>query len=86
MTALPRNLSSPPNIAERIRAAKRLHMTRREMTEQKIVKNIILHNDPSDIQNFEVLYISNKNNRFLEHQAYHQSSIGELPVIKNSIK
>ena len=60
-TALPMSMPQPPTIADRIRAAKRLHMTRRDMTEQKIIKNIMIHNDPSDMQNFEVLYVSNKN-------------------------
>lgn len=67
-TALPGNLKAPPTIAERIRAAKRLHMTRRDMTEQKIIKNIMLHNDPADVQNFEVLYISTKNEKLLPEQ------------------
>ena len=59
--ALPPLIPAPSTIADRIRAAKRLHMTRRDMTEQKIVNNILTHNNPSDVQNFEVLYISNKN-------------------------
>jgi hypothetical protein len=62
--ALPSSMIAPPNIADRIRAAKRLHMTRRDMTEQRIIKNIAMHNNPSDIQNFEVLYISNKNDSY----------------------
>lgn len=71
--ALPSSMIAPPNIADRIRAAKRLHMTRRDMTEQKIIKNIAMHNNPADIQNFEVLYISNKNEKFLPDGFGHDS-------------
>ncbi|CAI2378645.1 unnamed protein product [Moneuplotes crassus] len=80
-TALPTSLPKLPNIAERIRAAKRLHMTRRDMTEQKIVKNIIAHNDPSDVQNFEVLYISNKNEPFLPEPFRQRDVGGQFPPI-----
>lgn len=83
ITALPQTMGSPPTIAERIRAAKKLHMTRRDMTEQKIIKNIIMHNDPSDLQNFEVLYISNKHDRLMEHNAYHQKSRNEFPILNH---
>lgn len=78
--ALPRSMVHPPNIADRIRAAKRLHMTRRDMTEQKIIKNIAMHNDPADIQNFEVLYISNKNEKFLPEGFMRNSSQAFPPL------
>jgi hypothetical protein len=36
-------------------------MTRREITENRIIQNILLHNDPKDMQNFNDLYISTRN-------------------------
>ena len=83
VTAVPRPLVEPPTIAERIRAAKRLHMTRRDMTEQKIIKNILLHNDPQDVSNFEVLYISNKYDRMMQDQMYHDKAQEQLPKINS---
>lgn len=80
-TALPSNMPVPPSIADRIRAAKRLHMTRRDMTEQKIIKNIVMHNDPADVQNFEVLYISNKNDPFVPESYRGNISRGEFPPL-----
>lgn len=84
VTAVPKPIVDPPTIAERIRAAKRLHMTRRDMTEAKIIKNITLHNDPSDINNFEVLYISNKYDRMMKDNAYHDKIREELPKIEKN--
>jgi hypothetical protein len=72
ISALPQNLPNPPTMAERIRAAKRLKMTRRDITEQRIIRNILMHNDPGDIQNFEVLYVSNKKNRKNRDNVYQQ--------------
>jgi hypothetical protein len=77
--ALPPNLPTPPTIADRIRAAKKLHMTRRDMTEQKIIKNIQMHNNPADLQNFEVLYISNRNDNLAD--AFREDEKSELPLI-----
>ena len=79
--ALPSNIPKPLNIADRIRAAKRLNMTRRDMTEQKIVKNIIAHNNPADMQNFEVLYISNKNDPFLPDSLRNNDSRDGFPPL-----
>lgn len=79
--ALPKGLAQAPSIADRIRAAKRLHMTRRDMTEQKIIKNIMMHNDPADVQNFEVLYISSKNERFLPESFRREDSKQEFPPL-----
>lgn len=83
ISALPRTLESPPTIAERIRAAKKLHMTRRDMTEQKIIRNILMHNDPKDMQNFEVLYITNKQQKLLHDQIYQEGSRNEFPSISH---
>lgn len=88
ISALPQNLTSPPTIAERIRAAKRLHMTRRDITEQKIIRNILMHNDPGDLQNFEVLYVANKQSRMLTENVYQQDydskSRNQLPSISHT--
>ena len=35
-------------------------MTRREITENRIIQNILLHNDPKDMSNFNDLYISTR--------------------------
>ncbi|CAI2378793.1 unnamed protein product [Moneuplotes crassus] len=78
-TALPSSFPQPMNIADRIREAKKMNMTRRDMTEQKIVKNIIAHNDPSDVQNFEVLYISTKNEPFLPDSFSRRDAGGQFP-------
>mmetsp|Transcript_10821 Transcript_10821/g.9549 ORF Transcript_10821/g.9549 Transcript_10821/m.9549 type:complete len:192 (+) Transcript_10821:211-786(+) len=80
ISALPKNLPNAPTIAERIRAAKRLHMTRRDLTEQKIIRNILMHNDPGDIQNFEVLYVTNKQDRAKEDY----KSRNQLPSIHHA--
>ena len=78
---MPSSISQPPNIADRIRAAKKLHMTRRDMTEQRIVKNIIAHNNPSDVQNFEVLYISNKTDPFAPESLRNRDAMGQFPPL-----
>lgn len=35
-------------------------MTRREITENRIISNILVHNDPKDSQSFDNLYISTR--------------------------
>ena len=112
VSALPRNLPSPPTIAERIRAAKRQHMTRRDLTEQKIMRNVCLknlqlqnpkkvipssayknmllkdqmHSNPNDLDNFEVLYISNKQLRAKENEIYRENSRNNFPHIHHATK
>lgn len=85
ISALPKDIGNTPNIAERIRAAKRLHMTRRDITEQKIIRNIYMHNDPSDVQNFEVLYVTNKQNQLIHNKIYRETekSRNQFPSISH---
>ena len=84
ISALPHNMASPPTIAERIRAATRLHMTRRDITEQRIMRNILMHNDPRDLQNFEVLYITNKQKRAENDDKYTIKSRNQFPSIHHA--
>jgi hypothetical protein len=35
-------------------------MTRREITENRIIQNILIHNDPKDAHSYDNLYISNR--------------------------
>jgi len=72
ISALPQTMGSPPTIAERIRAAKK--MTRRDLTEQRIIRNIYLHNNPQDVNNFGVLYVSNKQKSSFEQQLANEDS------------
>jgi hypothetical protein len=86
--ALPKTIGSPPTIADRIRAAKKLNMTRRDITEQRIIRNILLHNNPKDVHNFEVLYIANKQNSALENQLNREISRNTfvLPRLQHETK
>lgn len=35
-------------------------MTRREITENRIIQNILLHNDPREVQTYEDIYVSTR--------------------------
>jgi len=66
-------------------------MTRREITESRIVRNILDHNDPADVSHFEDLFIASKHspNPYESRSVFNSQNLGRaktntsLPRIVN---
>lgn len=61
VTALPLMMNHQASQMSLLRQLQnRTNMTRREITENRIIQNILLHNDPKELQTYSDIYISTR--------------------------